>query len=104
MATFHVKGKAKLIIPSDKFGISNVTKKCLCVMFNFHLGIIHVSKDDAYDANNNVIKFIYQVSVINDMGLKWRVNSRRFRIVVKNLPIRSQNFVLTDKTIAYGYC
>jgi hypothetical protein len=100
MAIFHVKGKAKLIIPSDEFGISHVTKKCLCAMFDFHLGIIHVSKDDAYDANNNVIKFIYQVSVISDTGLKWRVNFRRFRIVAKNLPIRSQNFVLTDKTIA----
>ncbi len=69
-------------------------------MFDFHLGIIRVSKDDAYDANNNVITFIYQVLVINDMGLKWRVNFRRFKIVAKNLPIKSQNFVLTDKTIA----
>jgi hypothetical protein len=89
MATFHVKGKAKLIVPFDEFGISHVTKKCLCAMFNFHLRIIHVSKDDAYDANNNVIRFIYHVLVISDMGLKWRVNSRRFKIVVKNLPRRS---------------
>jgi hypothetical protein len=32
---------------------------CLCAMFGFHPKIVHVSKDDAYDANNNVIKSIY---------------------------------------------
>jgi hypothetical protein len=89
MATFHVEGKAKLIVPSNEFGISHDTNKFLCAMFDFHLGTIHVSKDDAYAANNNLIRSIYQVSIINDLGLEWRVNSRRFRIVVENLLRRS---------------
>jgi hypothetical protein len=59
MATFHAKGKLEIIVPIDEFEILYVIKKCLCVMFDFHLGTIHVSKDDAYDANNNVIRSIY---------------------------------------------
>jgi hypothetical protein len=31
----------------------------LCAMFGFHYGPIHVSKDEAYDDNNNVIWSIY---------------------------------------------
>jgi hypothetical protein len=50
-------------------------------MFSFHLGTIHVSKDNVYDANNNVIRFIYQVLVIGDFSLEWRVNARRFKIL-----------------------
>jgi len=47
MTTFHAEGKVKLIALADKFGISHVIKKCLCAMFDFHLGTMHVSKDDA---------------------------------------------------------
>jgi hypothetical protein len=43
-------------------------------MFGFHLGTIHVSKNEKYDDNNNVIKYIYQVSVLGDFGLESRVN------------------------------
>jgi hypothetical protein len=39
-------------------------------MFSFHLGTMHVSKDDAYDANNNVIRSIYQVLIIDDFSLQ----------------------------------
>jgi len=63
-------------------------------MFSFHLGTMHVSKDDAYDANNNVIRSIYQVLIIGDFSLQWRVNTKRFRIVAKNLWKNSQNIVL----------
>lgn len=59
MATFHVEGKVELIVPSDEFKSSHVTKKCPCVMFGFHPRIVHVSKDDAYDANNIVTRSIY---------------------------------------------
>jgi hypothetical protein len=59
MATFHVKGKAKLIVLVDEFGILHATEKCLCAMFHFHHRIVRVSKDDAYDVNNNVIKYVY---------------------------------------------
>jgi len=59
MVTFHVEGKVEFIVHYDKFKISHVTKKCMCAMFNFHVRIVHVSEDDAYDASNNVIRFIY---------------------------------------------
>jgi len=59
MAIFHVEGKVELTIPFDEFEIPHVTKKFMCAMFSFHLGTIHISKDDPYDANNNVIISIY---------------------------------------------
>jgi hypothetical protein len=59
MATFHAKSKVEFTIPIDQFGILYVIKKFLCVIFNFHPRIIHVSKDDAYNANNIVIRSIY---------------------------------------------
>ncbi len=70
-------------------------------MFDFHLGTIHVSKDDAYDVNNNVIRFIYQVSIIGDLDLVWRVNSERFKIIAKNLLKSSQNTILMPETVAF---
>jgi Tat protein secretion system quality control protein TatD with DNase activity len=85
MATFHAKGKVELIIPFDYFGISHAIEKCMCAMFGFHPRTIHVSKDDEYDANNNVIRSIYQVSIIGDVGLEQRLNSERFKIIVENL-------------------
>jgi hypothetical protein len=70
---------------------THVIKKCLCGMFSFNIRTMHVSKDDAYDANNNVIRSIYQVLIIGDFNLQWRVNTKRFRIVAKNLRKNSQN-------------
>jgi hypothetical protein len=55
MANFHVEGKVELIVHVHDFKISHVIEKCLCAMFGFHYGPIHVSKDEAYDDNNNVI-------------------------------------------------
>ncbi len=69
-----------IIIPFDEFGISHVMDKCLCAMFGFHLGIVHVSKDDGYGANNNVIRFIYDFPIIGDLSLKWRVSFERFTL------------------------
>ncbi len=39
MVTSHTKGMQKLTIMVDDFGIVMVTKKCLCAMFNFNLGV-----------------------------------------------------------------
>jgi hypothetical protein len=55
-------------------------------MFGFHPRIVHVCKDKAYDDNNNVIKSTYQVPMLGDFGLEWRVNVGMFRIVMENLP------------------
>ncbi len=85
MVTFHAKGKVEFIGPSDEFGISHVIVKCLCAMFGFHPIMVHIPKDDAYDANNNVIRAIFQVPVIVNLNLEWRVNVERFRIIAKNL-------------------
>jgi hypothetical protein len=94
MATFHVEGKVELIVLADNFRILHVIEKCLCAMFGFHSGIVHVSKDEAYDDNNNVIRSIYQVPVLGDFSLEWKVNCVRFRIVTKNLPKSFQNIIL----------
>jgi hypothetical protein len=50
---------------------------------------------------NNVIRFIYQVSIIGDLDLEWRVNSGRFKIIAKNLPRNFQNTVLVRETVAF---
>jgi hypothetical protein len=73
-------------------------------MFGFHAGTIHVSKDDAYDANNNVIRYIYQVPVIGDLNLEWKVNSKKFKIVAKNLPILQYRNSLCERTIYVECC
>jgi hypothetical protein len=52
----------------------------VCAMFGCHPRTVHVSKDDAYDTNNNDIRFIYQVLIIGDFGFKWKVNVERFKI------------------------
>jgi hypothetical protein len=70
-------------------------------MFGFHPRTIHVSKDDAHDTNNNFIMTIYQVLIIGDFGLKWKVNVERFKIIVKNLPKSFENVVLTLKIVAF---
>jgi len=70
MATFHAKGKVELIVPTNNFRILRAIEKCLCAMFGFHLGIVHVSKDKTYDDNNNVIRSIYQVPILGDFGLE----------------------------------
>jgi hypothetical protein len=101
MATFHAEGKTKFIGRSDKFGISHVIEKCLCAMFGFHPRMVHVPKDDAYDANNNVIRSIYQVPVIVDLGLEWRVNVERFKIIAENLSGSSHNTILMLKIITF---
>jgi hypothetical protein len=45
------------------------TKICLCAMFGFLLGYVHVSKDVAYGDNNVVINSIYQVPSSGPQGL-----------------------------------
>ncbi len=91
MTTFHVEEHLKLTILANDFGISYVIGKCLCVMFGFQLGIVHILKDDAYDDNNNVTIIVYQVPIIIAQGLEWTFNARRFKIVGQNLPKSSQN-------------
>jgi len=53
-----------------------------CAMFNFQR-IVHVVKDDAYDANNNVIRHVYHVLIIDDLGLEWTVNLEGLRFATR---------------------
>ncbi len=86
MATFHAKSKPKLTILSDDYGITHVIEKCLCAMFGFRLETMHISKDDMYDDNNNVIRFVYQALLLSAQGLEWSFQFRKFEIVGKNFP------------------
>ncbi len=52
-----------------------------------------------YDDNNNVIRFIYQVPILADFGLEWRVNAKRIKIVAKDFTKSSQNIILTLKIV-----
>jgi hypothetical protein len=76
------------------FRIAHVILKCLCAMFGFQLGIMHTFKDNVYDDNNNVIKFVYQALVSTSQGLEWTLNIRKFNIIGENLPKNSWNIVL----------
>jgi hypothetical protein len=59
MPTFHVEGWLELIILVDGIYTIVVSKKRLCAMFGFQLGSLQISKDVAYDANNNVSNSMY---------------------------------------------
>jgi hypothetical protein len=56
-------------------------------MFNFQLGIMHTSKDNAYVDNNNVIRF---ASITTTQGLEWTFNIGKFNIIGENFPKISQ--------------
>jgi hypothetical protein len=58
-------------------------------MFGFHLGIMHISRNETYDDNNKVMKSICKTHVFGPHGLQWMVNEGRFRIVGENITINS---------------
>jgi hypothetical protein len=70
-------------------------------MFTFQLEIMHIPKDNAFDYNNNVARFLYQVPLPNGHGLGWIFHVDRFRIVGKNLPKGFLNIVLTLGTATF---
>jgi len=39
--------------------IFHLIEKCPCAMFGFQLGIMHISKDNAFDDNNDITISIY---------------------------------------------
>jgi hypothetical protein len=60
---FHVDGQFELIILVDGIDIIVVFEKCLCVMFGFQLGSLHISKDA-----NNIFGSIYQMPIATIQG------------------------------------
>jgi hypothetical protein len=55
-------------------------------MFRVQLRIVHISKDDAFDDDNNIIRFIYQVLFPIAHELGWILHVDRFRSIGENLP------------------
>jgi hypothetical protein len=59
MVTFHVIGRFDLTIMVDNLGTIVISEHCLCAMFVFQPGSLHISKDVSYDSNNFVSSFLY---------------------------------------------
>jgi hypothetical protein len=59
MATFHAIAYSRLTIMVNNLRMISVSKKCLCIMFLFHLWSLHISKDALYDSNNLVLNLVY---------------------------------------------
>jgi hypothetical protein len=62
---------------------------------------MHISRDNAYDDNNNVIRSVYHALVTNTQGLEWTFDINKFNIIGKNLFKNSQNIVLILGTILF---
>jgi hypothetical protein len=60
MVTFHVVGSClELTIMVNDSGTTLVSEQCMCVMFSFQLGSLHIFKDVSYDSNNLVLNSVY---------------------------------------------
>jgi hypothetical protein len=82
----HFGVKLELTILNNDIGIFCVIEKCLCVMFGFQFRIVHISKDDAFNNDNNITRFIYQVLLPSAHRLGWTLHVDRFRTIGENLP------------------
>ncbi len=67
VVNFHVEWPnfMTLIDESSRF---HVIEQCLCVMFGFQQGFLHISKDVIYDANNNVSSSLYMFLTFTTQG------------------------------------
>ncbi len=70
-------------------------------MFGFQLETMHTFKDNVYDDNNNVIKFVYQALVTTPQGLEWTLNTGKFNMIGETLPKNSWNIFLMLSTILF---
>ncbi len=61
MATFHAIGHSNLTMMVDDSRMTIVFEHCLCAMFVFQLGSLHISKDVSYDFNNFVSSSLCQI-------------------------------------------
>jgi hypothetical protein len=99
MAIFHVEGKTNftMLVGDEEF--VQFMEKCLCAMFGFLLGSVHVSKDVACGENNVVISSIYQlVPSSGPQGLQWMVENGMYQTIGKSLVRSSQDAVFTSST------
>jgi hypothetical protein len=61
MATFYVERQHELTILINEYNTIIVFEQFLFVMFEFQLGSLHISKDVAYNANNNFSSSMHQM-------------------------------------------
>jgi hypothetical protein len=78
MVTLHVVGKPDLTILVSNFGVVQVIKNVIYVMFSFRWGYVHVFKDVSYGGYNIVLSSIYQVPDVNPRGMFWIVTNGRY--------------------------
>jgi hypothetical protein len=64
--------------------------KSLKNVFVTFLGLVHISKDVAYDNYYVVMSSIYQVPIFESLGMHWMVIAGRYKIVGDNVMKKSQ--------------
>ncbi len=64
--------------------------KSLKNVFVTFLGLVHISKDVAYDNYYVVMSSIYQVPISESLGMHWMVIACRYKIVGDNVMKKSQ--------------
>ncbi len=69
-------------------------EKCLCDMFGFQLGSLHISKDVAFDANNNVSNSVYWMLGATIQGQEWVVSFGCYKVVGDNVFAHSKETIL----------
>jgi len=102
MATFHVIRHPNLTIMVDNSRTTTISKYCLCTMFAFQLGSLHISKDVLYDSNKFVSNSLYQIPITSSHERQWVVGSSHYRVVGSlihslqetMLMLRTTNFVV----------
>jgi hypothetical protein len=68
VVNFHVEGWPNFTILIHESNRVHITEQCLCVMFRFQQGFLHISKDLIYDANNYVSSSLYMFLTFTTQG------------------------------------
>jgi hypothetical protein len=68
MTTFHAASHLDLNIMGNNLGTTFASEQCLCIMFAFQLGFLHISKDVLYHSNNLVLSSLYQIPTMSSQG------------------------------------
>jgi hypothetical protein len=97
MATFHVITRSELTIMVDNLGMTSMSKQCLCAMFLFELGFLHISKDVSYDYNNLVLNLVYQIPVTSSQGGQWVVGCSCYCIIGNSFTHNFQKTILMPR-------
>lgn len=76
MATLCAEKQHELTILINEYNTIVVFEQFLCVMFEFQLGSLHISKDVAYNANNNFSSLMHQMLTLKPKEKYWVLNPR----------------------------